>query len=72
MNKSVLEMEFLDAAGKKFKITIDEPRNDLTEQDIKRVMEEIVEKDVFYSSSGDIVGLSGARYITTRVEELII
>ncbi|NLY77184.1 MAG: DUF2922 domain-containing protein [Tissierellia bacterium] len=72
MNRSVLEMEFLDSAGKKFKITIDEPRNDLTEQEVRDAMNEIVQKDVFYSSTGDLVALSGARYITTTVEELEI
>ncbi len=72
MDKSVLEMEFLDTAGKKFKITIDEPRENLTEQDIRSVMDEIVEKDVFFSTAGDIVAVSGARIVTTRVEELTI
>jgi len=72
MEKSILEMEFLDSQGKKFKITIDEPRDNLTEMEIRSAMEEIVQRNVFFSSTGDIVGVSGARYVRTLVEELNI
>lgn len=70
MEKSILEMEFLDSQGKKFKITIDEPREDLTEMEIRTAMDEIVQRNVFFSSTGDIVAVSGARYVRTLVEEL--
>ncbi len=70
MEKSILEMEFLDSQGKKFKITIDEPREDLTEMEIRAAMDEIVQRNVFFSSTGDIVAVSGARYVRTLVEEL--
>ncbi|MFS8540594.1 MAG: DUF2922 domain-containing protein [Tissierellales bacterium] len=70
MEKSILEMEFLDSQGKKFKITIDEPREDLTEMEIRAAMDEIVQKNVFFTSTGDIVAVSGARYVRTLVEEL--
>jgi len=63
MEKSILEMEFLDSQGKKFKITIDEPREDLTEMEIRAAMDEIVQRNVFFSSTGDIVAVSGARYV---------
>jgi len=70
MEKSILEMEFLDSQGKKFKSTIDEPREDLTEMEIRAAMDEIVQRNVFFSSTGDIVAVSGARYVRTLVEEL--
>jgi NDP-sugar pyrophosphorylase family protein len=70
MEKSILEMEFLDSQGKKFKITIEEPREDLTEMEIRAAMDEIVQRNVFFSSTGDIVAVSGARYVRTLVEEL--
>jgi NDP-sugar pyrophosphorylase family protein len=72
VEKSILEMEFLDSQGKKFKITIDEPREDLTEMEIRAAMDEIVQKNVFFTSTGDIVAVSGARYVRTSVEELNI
>lgn len=72
MESSVLEMEFLDSAGKKFRITIDNPRTDLTEAEVRTVMDDIVAKDIFFSTSGDIVSVSGANIVTTTVQELEI
>ncbi len=72
MQKAVLELEFLDSQGKKFKLTVDEPRDDLTEMEIRTAMEGIVQRDVFFSTTGDIVAIAGARFITTTVEELNI
>lgn len=72
MESSVLEMEFLDSAGKKFRIAIDNPRTDLTEAEVRTVMDDIVAKDIFFSTSGDIVSVSGANIVTTTVQELEI
>ncbi len=72
MNKSKLEMEFKDAEGKKFSLSIDEPREDITEEEIRTAMDDIVAKNIFYTTGGDIVAPVGARVITTTVEELEI
>lgn len=72
MKKSKLELEFKDEMGKKFTLSIDEPRDDLTPGDIKDTMEEIVDKSIFATATGDVIALEGARYITTTVEEVDI
>ncbi|MBZ2174813.1 DUF2922 domain-containing protein [Schnuerera sp. xch1] len=72
MDKSKLEMEFLDTAGKKFRISLDEPRTDLTEAEVRTAMDDIITRNVFFSTSGDIAAVSGARFITTTIEELEI
>lgn len=70
MNNAKLEMEFLDSAGKKFKLTIDNPREGLTGEDIKAVMDDIVARNVFFTTSGDIVSANAARIITTTVQDM--
>jgi len=70
MNNAKLEMEFLDSAGKKFKLTIDNPREDITGEEIKTVMDNIVARNVFSTTSGDIVSANGARLITTTVQDM--
>lgn len=70
MENSKLEMEFLDSEGKKFRLTIDEPRADITGEEIKTVMENIVARDIFFSNSGDLVLANAARIITTTVQEM--
>lgn len=72
MENTLLEMEFLDIAGKKFRIRLDSPREDLTPQDVRAVMDNIVDKNVFFSTSGDIASVSGANVVTTTVQELTI
>lgn len=70
MENAKLEMEFLDSAGKKFRLTIDEPRVDITGEEIKTVMDDIVNRNIFFTTSGDIVSANAARIITTTVQEM--
>ncbi|HHV47153.1 MAG TPA: DUF2922 domain-containing protein [Tissierellia bacterium] len=70
MESARLEMEFLDSAGKKFRITIDNPREGITGEEIKTVMDEIVARNVFFTASGDIVSANSARLITTTVQDM--
>lgn len=72
MNKSKLEMEFKNAEGKKFALTIDEPREDITGEEIRTAMDNIIAKNIFYTTGGEIVAPVGAKIITTTVEELAI
>lgn len=72
MIKSKLEMEFKDIAGKKFSLSLESPREDLTEIDIKEAMDEVVNKNIFSTKEGDIVETVGARIVTTEIEEIMI
>ena len=72
MEKSRLEMEFIDQEGKKFRLTLDEPREDITEAEVKSAMDDVVAKNIFYTTAGDIVDSVGARIITTVIDELEI
>lgn len=72
MENAKLEMEFLDSAGKKFRLTIDEPRIDITGEEIKTVMDDLVARNIFFTNSGDIVSTNAARIITTTVQEMEI
>ncbi|NMA87343.1 MAG: DUF2922 domain-containing protein [Tissierellia bacterium] len=72
MTKSKLEMEFKDVAGKKFNLSLDEPKDNLTESDIRTAMEEVVNRNIFSTKEGDIVETVKARVIKTEIEEIII
>ena len=47
MGKSKLEMEFKDADGKKFSLSLDEPREDITDLEVKAVMDDVIAKIYF-------------------------
>ena len=72
MGKSKLEMEFKDIGGKKFSLTLDEPREDITEVEVRAVMDDVIAKDIFYTAAGNVVTPVGAKVITTTVETLEI
>ena len=72
MIKTRLEMEFKDIEGKKFSISLDDPREDLTEIEVKTAMDQVVDKNIFFTKEGDVVETVGARIVTTTVEELEI
>lgn len=67
MSKTKLEMEFLDEANKKFVVSIDQPRPDVTPEEIGVAMNDIVAHNVFTSSTMDLVAPKEARFVTTTI-----
>jgi len=72
METKKLEMEFLNEAGKKFVISIEQPREDLTEMEVSQAMNSIITNNIFTSSMLDLVEVSDARIVTTTVDKLNI
>ena len=72
MEKTKLEMEFLSSANKKFIIGMDEPRGNLTPEEVQTAMEAIIAENVFKSSEADLAEVVGARLVTTRVDKLMM
>lgn len=72
MQKTKLEMEFLDKASKKFVITLEEPRSDLNPLEVSQAMEKILTHNIFHSSAGDLESIKDARLVTTTVSKLEI
>lgn len=70
MNKTKLEMEFLDGDGKNFVISLDNPRPDLTAAEASQAMTNILNANVFNSKTFDLVEGKEARVITTSIEIL--
>lgn len=72
MNDSYrLELNFENEFGKNRKITIRRPVTDLTEEDIKPVMQTIADNEIFSDDGIDPYGLvKNARYVRTSVEEV--
>lgn len=71
MEKEVkLSMVFSTSLGKKVSLYIQDPREDLTEEDIKNAMNLIVEKNVFQNNVGeDLVSAVEAKIVTTDTTE---
>ena len=64
METKVLELIFINAGGKKVTFSLNDPREDLTELEVRGVMENIITKNVFNSNAGNWAAVSGARVIS--------
>ena len=70
MEKKKLEMEFLNAMGKKYVISIDDPKFNLNPEEVETAMEAIITNNVFIVSLADLAEAVESRIITTNIEKL--
>lgn len=62
-------MSFKNTLGRVVSISVDDPREDVTEAEIKKVMDMIVEKNIFVSNGADIVEAVEAKVVVTDTTE---
>ena len=65
-----LQMTFLNEANGRVTISVADPREDLTENEVENAMNNIITANVINSSGGDLVGIVSARIITRQVEDI--
>lgn len=66
---SKLVMVFKNRIGKNVSISIDDPKDDLTEEEIKTAMELIIAKNVFKKNNYTFVEAVGAKVVNTTTDE---
>lgn len=71
MEKS-LQMVFKNAAGKNVTITVQNVKDDITQTQIKSLMDVITSKNIFTSQGGDIVSSASASIVTRGVETVAV
>ena len=64
-----LLMTFMTEYGRKVSLFITDPREDITETEIKEVMDLIIEKNIFAPSGEDIVSAKDAKIVQTEVTD---
>ena len=71
MNTEVkLLMTFITQLGRKVSLFVTDPREDITESEIKAVMDLIIEKNIFAPSGEDIVSAKDAKVVQTETTEV--
>jgi len=65
-----LQMRFVTQAGNRVTISLDNPRDDLTEGEVTAVMDQIIAANVFTTSGGDLVSKDSAQIIDRTVNVL--
>lgn len=67
-----LQMVFKNQNNSNITISLDDPREDLTGEEVKTAMETIVAGEVFESKTGKVVAAASAKIVTTEIRDLEI
>lgn len=70
VNKKVLRMTFNNSLGKAVSITLQEPKEDLTIEQIEAVMDQIIAKDIFLMSGGALISKRDVKIVDTTTNDL--
>ena len=71
METKVLLLNFINSAGGRTSITIEEPKFDLTEHEVQTAMETIIADKVFENNRGaQLMEIHSAQIVTKHVETL--
>jgi len=68
---SKLELIFATDQHGKFKLTVYDPRPDLTAEEVESAMNTIIEKNIFSSSAGNPTEILSARVVSTETVDII-
>jgi hypothetical protein len=66
-----LELIFQNLAGRRTTLAVQDPREDLTETEVRTVMQLILDRNIFTSPGGDLSAIIGARIVTREVTDII-
>lgn len=72
MTEKTLVMIFQNEGGNNVRISVDNVKDGLTDAEAAVAMQDILAKNIFETSAGDIVALVGAEIVTRSVQELNI
>ena len=67
--KKRLLMTFMSELDRKVSIAVDDPREDIAEDEIKEVMDLILEKNIFAPNGADLVDTIEAKIVVTATTE---
>lgn len=70
MDVKVLKLYFMDKADKQFILNIDDPKDNLTGQEVNAKMEDIISYGCFYNKGVPLVSAVAAKVVITHETEL--
>jgi len=65
-----LQMSFVNQAGTRVTISLDNPKDTLTQAEVVAAMDQIIAKNIFISTGGDLVAKHSAQIIDRTVNVL--
>ncbi|HCS73072.1 MAG TPA: DUF2922 domain-containing protein [Clostridiales bacterium] len=68
--ETMLEMIFLTGAGRTYKLTLNNPKEDLTPSEVQDAMNLVISKNLF-DVTGGVAEIDKAQVITTQTEPIV-
>jgi len=70
VTRKVLKMTFNNALGNAVTITLANPKTGLTAAQVETVMDQIITKNIFLTSGGDLISKRDVKIINTTTDDL--
>lgn len=70
--EKTLVLTFKNVDGKSVSLSLAAPREDLTGTEVAQTMQEIIDRNIFTSSGGDLAEIATARVVSREVTELAL
>jgi len=70
VTRKVLKMTFNNALGNAVTITLPNPKTDLTATQVQTVMDQIIAKNIFLTSGGDLISKQDIKIVDTTTDDL--
>ncbi|WP_153732459.1 DUF2922 domain-containing protein [Sporosarcina obsidiansis] len=67
----LLELNFLTATETPVKLTVDEPREDITAEQVESVMQQVIDSGVFVVEESPLAHIKSARIVERDVRALL-
>lgn len=68
--KKVLRMTFTNTSGNAVTITLPQPKDGLTTAQIEAVMDQIITKNIFLTSGGELIAKRDVKIVDTTTNDL--
>jgi hypothetical protein len=65
----VLELKFDTANGKTMTLSVNEPKANLTANEVETAMQTIITSDIFHNNGSSVVGINEARIVERIITE---
>ncbi|WP_066638669.1 DUF2922 domain-containing protein [Desulfolucanica intricata] len=66
-----LRMVFLNQAGSRVTVSVENPRDDIAQAEVQAAMDTIIAKNILTTSGGDLVSVDSARIVDVTTTDII-
>jgi hypothetical protein len=72
MGTKRLEMIFKNQLGTTTKVSVENVKDDLTQEQVRMAMQLIIDRNIFKTQKGELTAIDSAKIVTTDVQEIIV